>query len=93
MRATPFDVFFVGRSDLGRPRIAVIVPRYGHTAVARNRVRRRLSEALRTGWLAHAHAAGCGVDLVVRAKPAAYGASYGSLRAALDRAVESACEG
>lgn len=91
MRAPAFDLF-VHPTDRERPRIAVIVPRYGHTAVARNRVRRRLSEALRTGWLPAAHRAGCGVDLVVRAKPGAYRASYGALRSALDRAVESACE-
>jgi ribonuclease P protein component len=91
VRTKPFDVFALG-SGGDHPRIAVIVPLYGHTAVARNRVRRRLREALRTGWLRATHAQGRGVDLVVRAKPAAYEASYGSLRAALDRALESACE-
>jgi ribonuclease P protein component len=83
---------FAIQSGHGRPRVAVIVPLCGHTAVARNRVRRRLREALRTGWLAAAHATGLGVDLVVRAKPAAYEASYGSLCTALERALESVCD-
>ena len=36
----------------GRPRAAIVVPRFHHTAVARNRLRRRLREVLRRGALA-----------------------------------------
>jgi ribonuclease P protein component len=59
------------------PRAGVIVPKHGHTAVARNVVKRRLREILRTEVLAQAPA----VDLVLRALPPAYSASYDVLKA------------
>lgn len=62
-----------------RPRAAIIVPRYQFTAVARNRVRRRLREILRREVLATLPP----VDLVVRAKRAAYQAPFAVLRAEL----------
>lgn len=49
-------------------RVGVVVPRYGHTAVERNTVKRRLREAVRLQLLPALGA----VDLVVRATPAAY---------------------
>jgi ribonuclease P protein component len=62
-----------------RARAAIIVPRYQFTAVARNRVRRRLREILRRGVMAQWPA----VDLVVRAKRVAYAAPFDTLRAEL----------
>jgi ribonuclease P protein component len=59
-----------------RARAAIVVPRYQFTAVARNRLRRRLREILRRGVLATLPA----VDVVVRAKRAAYGAPFAVLR-------------
>ena len=55
----------------GHPRLAVIVPRYGGTAVARNRLRRRIRERVRRSVLAQLEP----WDLVVRARPDAYRAS------------------
>jgi ribonuclease P protein component len=49
-------------------RVGVVVPKYGHTAVERNTVKRRLREAIRLRLLPALGA----VDLVVRATPAAY---------------------
>ena len=63
----------------GHPRIAVVVPRFQFTAVARNRLRRRLKESLRRDALASLPS----VDLVVRAKRIAYAASVATLRAEL----------
>ncbi len=63
----------------GHPRTGVIVPRFQHTAVARNRVRRRLREILRREFLGKLPS----VDLVVRAKRSAYAASFADLRAEL----------
>src|SRR6059036_2543884 len=54
-----------------------------HTAVARNRVRRRLREILRRELLGKLPA----VDLVVRAKRSAYAASFADLRAELTACV------
>jgi ribonuclease P protein component len=67
----------------GRPRIGFIVPRFQHTAVARNRVRRRLREIARRGPLARLPP----VDLVVRARRPAYTAAFAALRADLTDAL------
>jgi ribonuclease P protein component len=60
-------------------RAAIIVPRYQFTAVARNRLRRRLREILRRGVIATLPP----IDVVVRAKRQAYGAPFALLRAEL----------
>ena len=52
------------------PRVGFIVPRHRRTAVERNRLKRRLREIVRTRFLAKLPA----VDLVLRARPSAYGA-------------------
>ena len=64
-------------------------------AVVRNRVRRRLREALRA-LLANGvrreacHAGAASFDLVVIARPSAADAGYAELRASLERALERA---
>jgi len=64
--------------------MGVVVPKYGHTAVARNLVKRRLRELMRAEVIATLP----NVDVVVRANPAAYGATFAELRAALQGAAE-----
>ena len=56
-------------------RVGVVVPRYGHSAVERNRVKRRLREAVRLRLLKALPP----FDLVVRALPAAYRATMAVL--------------
>jgi ribonuclease P protein component len=63
----------------GHARTGIVVPRFGNSAVARNRLRRRVREILRREVLGSLPA----VDIVVRAKPAAYVASFAVLRAEL----------
>ena len=70
-------------SPAGHPRSAIVVARFQFTAVARNRLRRRLREILRR-QLASLPA----VDLVVRAKRAAYAASFATLRGELLEGVK-----
>ena len=72
-------------SDLGHARLGLIVPRHESSAVARNRLRRRLREILRRDVLRSLPA----VDLVIRAKRSAYTASFAVLRAELTGAVET----
>jgi len=60
------------------------VPKYGHTAVERNTVKRRLRELMRTEVMATLP----DVDVVVRANPAAFGATFEELSAALRKAIE-----
>ena len=68
-------------NDMGHPRLGLIVPKYGATAVARNRVRRRLRECSRRRILSKLR----GVDLVVRARPAVYNANLEELAGDLDK--------
>src|SRR5688500_11520328 len=63
----------------GHPRMGLIVPKFRATAVARNRLRRRLREAWRRDVLVTQGSR----DLIIRARREAYGASFGSLRAEL----------
>jgi ribonuclease P protein component len=64
-------------SPAGHLRFAVVVPRFQFTAVARNRLRRRLRELFRREFVAQLPV----VDLVIRTKPSAYAASFSGLRA------------
>lgn len=72
-----------GAGGAGGPRAAIVVPRYHYSAVARNRLRRRLREIVRREVLP---ALGP-VDLVVRAKRSAYAASFAVLRGELGAAA------
>lgn len=60
-----------------------MVPRYGNTAVRRNRVKRRLKEALRRDVLPRLDTAEVRIDLMVRARREAYDVSYARLSAEL----------
>ena len=53
----------------------MIVPRHGHTAVDRNKLKRRLREIVRLELLPHLPA----LDLVIRARPTAYRVPFASL--------------
>ncbi len=85
IRTTHLDVAWRTNS-YGRPRAAIIVPRYQFTAVARKRLRRRLREILRRGVLATFPP----VDVVVRAKRQSYQAPFAALRAELSGAAARA---
>jgi ribonuclease P protein component len=71
------------RNERGHPRFGVIVPRYQRSAVARNRLRRRLRELLRRGILQQLPP----VDVVVRARRGAYDAAFTQLRDELTQLV------
>lgn len=62
----------------------MIVPRHGNTAVARNRLKRRLRELVRTTLLPSAPPA----DVVIRARREAYAATFGALSADVARAAD-----
>jgi ribonuclease P protein component len=68
-------------SELPHVRVGVIVPRFGHSAVERNRVKRRLRESVRLELLPNVGA----VDVVIHAFKAAYDAAFGDLRADVER--------
>jgi len=64
-------------------RVGLIVPRYRHSAVARNRVKRRLRELSRTRLLPSNLAA----DVVIRIRVEAYRAPFADLATDVDRAL------
>ena len=60
----------------GHPRMGLIVPRFQSSAVARNRVRRRLREI----WRRELQQQQPAWDLLIRARPDAYVATFAALR-------------
>jgi ribonuclease P protein component len=63
----------------GQPRMGLIVPKFQTSAVARNRLRRRLREV----WRRDIQSQQPAWDLVIRARREAYAASFDALRAQL----------
>lgn len=74
-------------SPSSHPRVGIIVPRYRRSAVDRNRVKRRLREIVRRALLHRLPA----VDVVIRARPGAYDASYEKLLSELSRLEQPLC--
>lgn len=62
-------------SLLHHPRIGFVVPKHGRSIVERNRLKRRLREIVRLNILQRIPS----VDMIVRARPEAYSASFGTL--------------
>jgi ribonuclease P protein component len=76
-RRTDHLDLFLRPSPVGSSRLAVIVPRLRHSAVQRNRLRRRLREIGRRQVLP---ALAEPTDVAVRARPRAYTARFETLR-------------
>ena len=66
-------------SPLGSPRVGIVVPRHQHSAVDRNRLKRRLREIVRVELLPALRVQPA-VDLAIRARYQAYGAEVDALR-------------
>jgi ribonuclease P protein component len=67
--------------------VGIIVPKHKQSAVARNRVKRRLRELVRLTLLP-ALRARSPLDVVLRAAPSAYGAAYADLAADVSRLTQ-----
>ncbi len=90
MRTASFDVRATA-SLRAFPRVGFVVPKYKHSGVERNRVKRRLRELVRQHLLGllETHAtAHPPVDLVVRIFPSAYSRDYAALHTELEQAVQ-----
>ena len=74
-------------NEAGYPRMGLVVPRFQETAVARNRLRRRLKELWRREVVVDLPA----VDVVIRARRESYLASFALLRADLVAWREAVC--
>jgi ribonuclease P protein component len=66
-------------------RAGIVVPRYGHTIVQRNRLKRRLREVVRTEWLTAARGETPPPEILIRARPGAYEVDAKELRKAVIR--------
>lgn len=64
-------------SPLSFARSGLVVPKHGKTAAERNKLKRRLRELVRISILSLSEIRG--IDLVIRALPAAYSASFEEL--------------
>lgn len=69
-------------------RVGVVVPKYGHTAVRRNVLKRRLKEILRHVVLPRLDEVSASRNILVRARREAYDARYVELSTQLMRWVE-----
>jgi ribonuclease P protein component len=65
----------------GHPRVAVLVPKHGFTAVRRNRLKRRLRELARLHLLTRP----CSCDVMLRARRETYEASFTNLWEAVEQ--------
>ena len=82
---------FVSPSPSAFPRLGVVVPKHKRTIVERNLVKRRIRELGRTLVLPRLRNSGRALDVLVRARPEAYGAEFGALRAELEALTEELC--
>lgn len=73
----------ISASPLHHARIGLIVPKYGHSSVDRNRLKRWLREIIRQELL-HILPA---IDAVIRVLPASYHVGYGDLLSELRAAT------
>ena len=72
------DVFDFA-SPVAHPRVGVVVPKHRRNSVDRNKLKRRLREVLRLEVLPRLHDSSAAVDILIRARKEAYGASYEQL--------------
>jgi ribonuclease P protein component len=82
----PLLVLLVVPNELQRTRVGITVSSRVGKAVVRNRVRRRLREALRARYSALPTSS----DVVVSARPASASATWSELNAALDTVLQRA---
>ena len=85
-RTSHLDVFVAASASCAR--FGVIVPKYGHTIVRRNQLKRRLREIGRLDVLPRLNAVSAGADFLVRARREAYAISYQRLRDQLVKVAE-----
>jgi ribonuclease P protein component len=75
MRTGHLDFLWLDNTA-GLSRMGLIVPKYQSTGVARNRLRRRLKEL----WRREVQGTTPALDLLIRARREAYGATFADLR-------------
>ena len=93
MRKTPhLDVFSLP-SPASRSRLGVVVSKYQHSIVERNRIKRRLREIGRSKVLPALSEHGRALDVLVRARKKTYGVGFHELQKELEAITEMLCSG
>ena len=72
-------------SPLSHPRIGLVVPKFGHSAVERNRLKRRIREIIRIRVLQNLPV----VDVVIRTRPSTYDVPASGLLKELDDSMDA----
>lgn len=89
-RTKQVDVFFAV-SPASRSRLGLVVPKYGHEIVERNRVKRRLRELGRRMVLPALDDRGRYTDVLIRARRPAYEADFAGLEKDVKAVLEELC--
>ncbi len=90
-RTRHLDVF-VSSSPVARSRVGLVVPKHRRDVVERNLLKRRLREAARLELLPRLEQEGFATyDVLFRARPEAYEASYEQLRQEVVQVAEELC--
>ena len=82
---------FISASPAAFSRLGVVVAKHRHRIVERNLVRRRLRELGRTVLLPGLRNLDASVDVLLRARPEAYDATFDELRAQVVALTEELC--
>ena len=89
-RTKQVDVFFAA-SPASRSRLGLVVPKFGHEIVERNRVKRRLRELGRRLVLPALDSRGRCTDVLIRARRPAYEADFAGLEQDVRAVLEDLC--
>lgn len=87
-RTSHLDVFHAA-SPVSHSRLGLVVPKHRHSIVERNRLKRRLREIGRRELLPWLRSSGSAIDVLIRARPEAYDATFGELLAEIAELMES----
>jgi len=79
---------FDSASPVAHPRVGVVVPKHRRNSVERNRLKRRLREVLRVEVLPRLVDRNINVDVLVRARREAYGATFEQLHDELTELID-----
>jgi len=82
---------FISSSPVAYARVGLVVPKHRRTVVERNRLKRRLREAVRLELLPRLQDEGAAYDVLFRARPEAYKTSYEQLRQEVVQVAEELC--
>ena len=91
-RTAHLDVF-LHASPVSRPRLGLVVPKHRHTNVERNRLKRRLRELGRLRVLPALWTCEVPMDVLLRARPEAYRATFAELEGEVEGMLEGVCSG